>query len=312
MLQSETNAGNTQLLECTCPKEHFFLTFSHLQLTRCSQQMSAETDILGKSFALNLASLEKHHVLPACEALQQTLGFSTLAKILSCGIMAIRAQLTREELDKVRKEINKSKKSRKQKLPKSQPSPKPKPPTNLQKTKPILFQPFRDPPQGIPTELISKLFNYLEHKSHVSFANVSKKMFIISRNPSSLLKFGLPFEGTFYDAMPRPRNVLISLKLSKCLSPNSSLDAIISRCHNFKKLTHLAVAGDYEQGVNSSFSLKKVERETFAKVVYGLLASSQKTLEAMVIHESVWDPSRPYQSIVSPDLKPFQKLNRLR
>ncbi len=156
--------------------------------------MSADTDALGKCLSLGLCSLEKETVLAACSALQESLGFSTLAKIIHCGILSIRSQLTIEDLEKARKAINQAKKDTISTKPQAKSQPLPAKSKNPIK----IARPFDD--NNFPDDLIISLFNYLDHKSHVSFANVSKRMLIISRNPSSLLKFGLHFESYFYMA----------------------------------------------------------------------------------------------------------------
>ncbi len=98
-----------------------------------------------------------------------------------------------------------------------------------------------------------------------------------------------------------------SVKWASSLSPFSTFQSIVSRCHNFKRLTHLTVAGDYWNG---DFG-REEERQVLNMAMYALVSSSQKTLKTLVIRDSMRDTYDSYQSLTSADLTSFPNLKRL-
>ncbi len=108
-----------------------------------------------------------------------------------------------------------------------------------------IFHPFH--PDYLPNELISKLFSFLDNKSHGDLETCNKRMLIISRNPSSNLFLGGTLD-TCLSSMDESGHLLLgrcpTLRWALSLKERDTLEDIMAKAHQFKRVKRLCLLGD--------------------------------------------------------------------
>ncbi len=303
--------------------------------------MSHATDVLGKAVSVDLDDLRYDELSAAICALQKVMGVTLMTNIIKNGLLLTRRKITLGKWDDALKSMKKAIKSvppppKKESPPPSLKSTSPRPrllaePMDVDEAvppSPLCESPKSPPPSPkpivhffddgyFPTELISKLFTYLDSRSHGYLENCNKRLLIISRNPSSNLFLGCHFEGGFYRSDYSTHPLLCpSIQFALKVKVQDPLERIKATTHRFEQLKRLTLCND---GLNVTDEVwerlgSAVSDEWLKIGMFPLLHASERHVEELVICEhSMYDMrKKPFQSLHSDDISVLPNLKHLR
>jgi len=140
-------------------------------------------DTLSNSLGLNIILLPKNDLKSFVQDMLNGVEHDLMALLIQNMLIMNRYLITRQEWTQILDYLSKYKPIQTQNKPSEQAA-----------TTPIKHRPFDT--DCLPTDLVSKMYSYLDHKSHICVEKCNVRLCKIGRLPQSNLYFGSHFEST--------------------------------------------------------------------------------------------------------------------